>query len=192
MLHHVKIGRFDNFRARANCILRQLYHSRFFLNLYRMIIRGMPGKSLWLQNWLLEKEEQLKKKRERFEFYKTEKNREKSGRTSQERAESECLETPILGGGRVKNLDEDIGKMRSRKKKISKAQNRKKRMGSSKRRWNDIVISKRAAGFQAVTSRRLSPTSVMKSLWPRRSMTRDAFSAANMDVKSNMATSGWP
>lgn len=43
-----------------------------------------------------------------------------------------------------------------------------------------------------LTSKRLSPTSATSSLWPLRCRTMAAFSDAYMQVKSNMATSGWP
>lgn len=43
-----------------------------------------------------------------------------------------------------------------------------------------------------LTSNRLSPTSATSRLWPLRWRTMAAFSEAYMQVKSNMATSGWP
>lgn len=43
-----------------------------------------------------------------------------------------------------------------------------------------------------LTSSRLSPTSATRRLWPWRWRTMAAFSEAYMQVKSNMATSGWP
>lgn len=46
--------------------------------------------------------------------------------------------------------------------------------------------------FPSLTSNRLSPTSATSSLWPCRWRTMAAFSDAYMQVKSNMATSGWP
>lgn len=44
----------------------------------------------------------------------------------------------------------------------------------------------------SLTSNRLSPTSATSRLWPWRWRTMAAFSDAYMQVKSNMATSGWP
>lgn len=44
----------------------------------------------------------------------------------------------------------------------------------------------------SLTSNRLSPTSATSRLWPWRWRTIAAFSEAYMQVKSNMATSGWP
>lgn len=43
-----------------------------------------------------------------------------------------------------------------------------------------------------LTSNRLSPTSATSSLCPLRWRTMAAFSEAYMQVKSNIATSGWP
>ncbi|TNN49556.1 hypothetical protein EYF80_040231 [Liparis tanakae] len=44
----------------------------------------------------------------------------------------------------------------------------------------------------SLTSSRLSPTSATSSSWPWRWRSMAAFSEAYMQVKSNMATSGWP
>lgn len=43
-----------------------------------------------------------------------------------------------------------------------------------------------------LTSSKLSPTNIINSLLPCLSTTFEAYSAAYIDVKSNMATSGWP
>lgn len=54
------------------------------------------------------------------------------------------------------------------------------------------TISRIAQLRNLLTSRRLSPTSATSTFRPNRSLTRAAFSEAHMQVKSNMATSGWP